>query len=248
MTRKVEGILAAAATVVSAMACGCASVWPEGSTVRGDGRALACPPLARGAACLLASDLGESEAPQEVSLPPMDRWPRIFADAGPFYALGQFSPLVVPMGDLAANDRVDLGYGVGVAFGYRLPLTNVLAVGVEAQFEFSEHTNVSADVAAHQSRIGAAVRVIFKFDENLRPFGVVGGGQYEMKFDSVPSRFHLSGPGLLLGGGADYIYLEQLTIRGELTYHLWDAAEKGDTSKGGTAQTLCLGVGAAYSF
>ncbi len=257
MVREAKTFLAAA--VLS----GCAAVRPAGfvevardrvSAPGGPGRLLsqAVPgswylPLAGEIAGRLASDMGDFEIPEEVSLPPMDRWPRTFADAGPFYALAQFSPLVAPLGVLKENGRADAGYGIGALFGYKLPLSNALALGLEVQTELSEHVNPSSDVKAHQTRTGFAVRVMFRFDEVLRPFGVAGIGQYDMEFDSVDPSFFLSGLGVFMGGGVDYVQSDRLTIRGEMTLHIWDAAEKG-SGNGGVAQTLFLGAGAAFTF
>ncbi len=255
MVREAQGFLAAAAVSGCILAAGCAAVRPTGfvdsigaSTPGGPGRSWYPPPAGEVASRLASetSDL-DTPAPEEVSLPPMESWPRTFADAGPFYALGQFSPLVAPLGVLKESGRADAGYGIGALFGYKLPLSNALALGLEVQIEFSEHLNPSSDVKAHQTRTCGAVRAMFRFDEELRPFGVVGGGRYSMTFDSVSSDFHLFGLGMFLGGGVDYVQSDRLTIRGEMTLHIWDAAEKG-SGNGGVAQVLFLGAGAAFTF
>ena len=235
------------AIVAAAALMGCVATGPEGSVAGGDLRASAYPPLAVEVPGLLTSEAGDSVTPQVVSLPPGDGWPRLLPDAGPFYALAQFSPYVGQFGVLADWDRADAGYGLGALFGYRLPLNNAFALGLEVQYEFSEHKNPSAGVDAHHTRYGGAVRATFNFDRKLRPFGVVGGGEYRMEFDSVDPKFFLRGLGVFLGGGVDYVHSGQLAIRGEMTIHIWDAAEIG-YDKGGTATTLFLGAGAAFSF
>ena len=239
MTGKAKTFLA------GALLTGCVASGPSGSV---DGGASGYPPLAREVPRALVADVGEFAAPQEVLLPATDRWPRTFPDAGPFYALAQISPLVFPVGVLRSTDRLDsVGYGLGAPAGWRLPLTNAFSLGFELQAELSEHKNPSADVKAHYTRTGGAVRATFNLDRSLRPFGVAGGGLYEVQFNDVPARFHLSGAGMFLGGGVDYVYLDRLTIRGEMTLHLWSAAEKGSGGSGQAAM-LCIGGGAAFSF
>lgn len=235
----------AKAFLTGALLTGCVASGPSGSL---DGGASGYPPLAREIPRALVADMGEFATPQVVLLPATDRWPRTFPDAGPFYALAQLSPLVFPVGVLKETDRLDgVGFGLGALAGWRLPLTNAFSLGFEVQTELSEHKNPSAGVKAHHTRWGGAVRATFNIDRNLRPFGVAGGGQYEVQFNEVPSSFHFAGQGIFLGGGVDYVYLDQLTIRGEMTLHLWNATEKG-SGVSGQAAMLFIGAGAAFSF
>jgi hypothetical protein len=235
----------AKAFLAGALAAGCVASGPSGSV---DVGASGYPPLARDIPQALVADVGEFAVPQEVLLPATDRWPRTFPDAGPFYVLAQFSPLVFPVGVLRGTDRLDgVGYGLGALAGWRLPLTNAFSLGFEVQGELSEHKNPSAGVKAHHTRLGGAVRATFNLDRNLRPFGVAGGGEYEVQFNEIPGSFHLAGPGVFLGGGVDYVHLDRLAIRGEMTLHLWNAAEKGSGASGQAAM-LFIGAGAAFSF
>lgn len=203
------------------------------------------PPEAAGVPSALAA-AGEVEI-EIVYLPSLSSWPRSLRAKGPMYALYKFSPYVGQLGVLKDYKRADSGIGfLGVAVGYRKPLSGAKAMSFEFIFEQSAHTNESSDVDATATRLLGAVRLNMKMDEKLTPFVVAGGGRYSLEFDELNSKFNLSGLGIMLGGGVDFAPNTGFFVRAELAVHIWDAAE--ESGNGGRAITPTIGIGAAVSF
>jgi hypothetical protein len=150
------------------------------------------------------------------------------------------------MGVLSDQERADSGFGLGLVGGYRFPMSGARSLGVELGYEWSGHTNPTSHVDAKATRLTAQARLSFNADENLVPFAVAGGGLYSLEFDKLASEYDLSGLGLLMGGGAEYVHASGFFARAELGLHIWDAAE--ESGAGGVAETLTLSLGAAYSF
>ena len=203
------------------------------------------PDTARVSMALPAADY-KDDAPV-LRLPPLERWPRTMWLGGAAYALVQLNPYVAQLGVLSDYERADSGLGFGVVAGYRFPMANAKALGLELAFERSGHTNEDAAVDATATRFVAAARLNLKMDEKFTPFAVAGAGIYKLEFDGMDPKFNLSGLGVMIGGGVDYSPRPSFSLRAELGIHIWAAEEEG-SGHGGTAETLAIGLGASVSF
>jgi opacity protein-like surface antigen len=191
------------------------------------------------------SGVGDIE-PVVIELPSLGPSPRYLRSSGPFYAQFQLSPYVGQFGILADAERADSGVGYGAVFGYRIPVAGANALGIEFIYESSRHHNDASDVDARATRAVAGMRMSFRMDERVVPFGVAGVGSYKLEFDGLDPTFNLSGLGVMLGGGLNFAPSSRFSLRTELALHIWDAAQ--ESGAGGTAETLTLGLGAALSF
>ena len=190
----------------------------------------------------------EQEGPElhAFDLPPLGRWPLSFGGRGPVYAFVQLAPYVGQLGVLAEARRADTGTGFGATFGYRVPLTGARSLGFELICETSSHHNEASDVDGRANRISAGARLSFRADQRIVPFAVAGAGYYELRFEDLGFGTELAGPGLLVGGGVDYVPVKAFTVRLEMNVHVWDAAD--DYGHGGVAATITIGLGAGTSF
>ncbi len=165
---------------------------------------------------------------------------------GAAYALVQFSPYVGQFGVLAGSGRADAGLGYGMVLGYRAIVRGSTSVALEVSHEASVHRNSLAGTASHANRAGLGLRASLHSDEKLQPFVSAGAALYTLRFDDMPTKFDLSGPGAFVAGGVDYSFSSRFTARAELSLGLWEAAD--ETGGGGLAATITLGTGAAFSF
>jgi opacity protein-like surface antigen len=184
--------------------------------------------------------------PTVVTLPALSQWPRYLSGRSPWYGHISLSPYVGQMGILSDIERAGSGSGFGAVFGYDIPLFSTTSLGFEMRYGQSSHHNPSSDVSARATRLGAGLRMSFSIDDKLRPFFVAGTGTYSMAFDELDSRFDLSGPGFYFGGGGSYAFKDRFSLKAGMCMHIWEAAE--DSGNGGTAQTLTVNIGTAFSF
>ena len=225
----------------AAMLNGCASSLAVDAAA---GNRIAMPdPVA--AMALLASADDLDDAPLVV-LPPAPKWPRTLQPNGSNYVMVQFVPYVGQFGVLADYDRADTGQGMSISAGRRIPLAGGTALGIEIDYETSDHFSPSSGVDAAATRLAVAARLSMKMDTKVIPFALAGGGIYALDYEVLDPRYDLSGLGIVLGGGTDFVPTPALTLRVELVAHIWAAAE--ESGSGGTATTLCLGFGVGSSF
>ncbi len=225
------------------IAAGCSG---PGSYLATIGSGSALPASTTSPALLLPAAEPEGPQPHTFELPSLGRWPLSFGGRGPVYVLAQLSPYVGQLGVLAEARRADTGTGFGAAFGYRVPLTGARSLGFELICETSSHWNEASDVDGTANRISAGARLSFRADQRVVPFAVAGAGYYELRFKDLGFGTELAGPGLLVGGGVDYVPVKAFTVRLEMNVHVWDAAD--DYGHGGVAATITIGLGAGTSF
>lgn len=189
---------------------------------------------------------GNGKEPTRVDLPSLEQWPAYLPGRSPWYGLITLSPYVSQMGILADTERADSGMGFGAVFGYDMPLFSATSLGFEMSYEQSRHQNLSSDVGALATRLGAGLRMTFRIDETIRPFVIAGAGAYSMDFDDLDPKFDLSGEGFYFGGGTGFALKSRFAIKAGMCMHIWDAAEA--SGRGGVAQTLTVNLGAAVNF
>jgi hypothetical protein len=85
-----------------------------------------------------------------------------------------------------------------------------------------------------------------RMDEKTTPFVVAGGGIYQLQFANLDPMYHLSGLGMLVGGGVDFTPQPTISIRAEVGLHIWSAEE--ESGGGGVAQTVNVGIGVGANF
>lgn len=233
-----------AAALVAALVSGCSGVMVGDVACEPSG---VFPPGAAAVPSALAA-AGEPET-KFVDLPAVGGWPKLLRAKGPVYALIEFHPYVGQLGVLSESERADSGLGFGFVAGYRLPMANAKALGFEFIYERSGHTNEAAGAGADATakRLVLASRLNLRMDEKLTPFAVAGAGIYKLEFDGLDPTYNLSGLGVMMGGGVDYSPKPGFSVRAALNLHIWAAGEEG-SDRGGTAETLALGLGAAVSF
>jgi hypothetical protein len=231
------------ALIVSGSLAGCGM---QGLMLAGDPAGAAGPPVLASLAPSLAAGLGDEDLPV-LELPALEKIPRTMWVGGALYAMVQFSPYVGQLGVLEKYKRADTGAGVGIVAGYRIPVKSTTALGIEFVMDQSAHTSEASDVGATATRILGEARLSMSMDRKLSPFALAGVGIYTLAFDEIDSRYDLSGPGLVIGGGIDFSPKKSFSLRAELDAHFWVAEEEA-SGGGGLATTLSLVLGAGMNF